>query len=256
MLAVFLRALVAPVYLVLLAALGPLAALGLAVAFFQGVLGHPEITYFVPLAAGVLLIALGSDYNIFLVGRIWDEAERLPLREAIVAAGSGASHAISAAGLVLSASFAALALVPVEAFQQLAFVLAVGPADRRLHRPDRAHPGGHVARRRALELAEPSPRHAPAHAAAGTGGSSDRRDSCAGAKGHSPGHLTGTPGASRGRTGGSARPLLWRRDGGDRDRRHRPRDRRGTAAPQFVSAGRSGTVELRDGASSTNSGVL
>ena len=125
-LAVFLRALVAPVYLVLLAALGPLAALGLAVVFFQGVLGHPEITYFVPLAAGVLLIALGSDYNIFLVGRIWDEAERLPLREAIVAAGSGASHAISAAGLILAASFAALALVPVEAFHQLAFVLAVG----------------------------------------------------------------------------------------------------------------------------------
>ena len=125
-LALFLRALVAPAYLVLLAALGPLAALGLAVAFFQGVLGHPEITYFVPLAAGVLLIALGSDYNIFLVGRIWDEAERLPLREAIVAAGSGASHAISAAGLVLSASFAALALVPVEAFRQLAFVLAAG----------------------------------------------------------------------------------------------------------------------------------
>ena len=125
-LAVFLRALVAPVYLVLLAALGPLAALGLAVVFFQGILGHPEITYFVPLAAGVLLVALGSDYNIFLVGRIWDEAERLPLRAAIVAAGSGASHAISAAGLVLAASFAALALVPVEAFQQLAFVLAAG----------------------------------------------------------------------------------------------------------------------------------
>ena len=95
-------------------------------AFFQGVLGHPEITYFVPLAAGVLLISLGSDYNIFLVGRIWDEAERRPLRQAIVAAGSGASHAISAAGLVLSASFAALALVPVEAFHQLAFVLAAG----------------------------------------------------------------------------------------------------------------------------------
>ena len=125
-LAVFLRAIVAPIYLVLLAALGPLAALGLAVAFFQGVLGHPEITYFVPLAAGVLLIALGSDYNIFLVGRIWDETDRLPLREAIVAAGSGASHAISAAGLVLSASFAALALVPLEAFHQLAFVLAAG----------------------------------------------------------------------------------------------------------------------------------
>lgn len=125
-LAVFLRALVAPVYLVLLAGLAPLAALGLAVGVFQGLLGYPEITYFVPLAAGVLLVALGSDYNIFLVGRIWSEAERLPLREAIVAAGSGASHAITAAGLVLSASFAALALIPVVAFQQLAFVLAVG----------------------------------------------------------------------------------------------------------------------------------
>jgi putative drug exporter of the RND superfamily len=125
-LAVFLRALVAPVYLVLLAALSPLAALGLVVAFFQGILGQPEITYFVPLAAGVLLVALGSDYNIFLVGRIWDEPDRLPFREAIVAAGSGASHAISAAGLVLSASFAALALVPIEAFHQLAFVLAAG----------------------------------------------------------------------------------------------------------------------------------
>ncbi len=125
-LAVFLRALVAPVYLVVLAALAPLAALGLAVGFFQGILGRPELTYFVPLAAGVLLIALGSDYNIFLVGRIWSEADQLPLREAIVAAGTGASHAITAAGLVLAASFAALALVPVEAFQQLAFVLAVG----------------------------------------------------------------------------------------------------------------------------------
>ncbi len=94
--------------------------------FFQGVLGDPELTYFVPLAAGVLLIALGSDYNIFLVGRIWSEAGRMPLREAIVAAGSGASHAISAAGLVLAASFAALALVPLVAFQQLAFVLSAG----------------------------------------------------------------------------------------------------------------------------------
>jgi putative drug exporter of the RND superfamily len=125
-LAVFLRALLAPAYLVVLAALAPLAALGLAVGFFQGLLGQPELTYFVPLAAGVLLVALGSDYNIFLVGRIWSEAGRQPLDEAIIAAGTGASHAISAAGLVLAASFAALALVPVSAFQQLAFVLAVG----------------------------------------------------------------------------------------------------------------------------------
>jgi RND superfamily putative drug exporter len=123
---VLLRALVAPLYLVLLAALSPLAAMGLAALFFQDFLGHAEITYFVPLAAGVLLVALGSDYNIFLVGRIWREAREKPLREAIISAGGGASHAISAAGLVLAASFGALALVPVNAFRELAFVLAVG----------------------------------------------------------------------------------------------------------------------------------
>ena len=125
-LVVFLRALVAPLYLVLLATLAPLAAMGMAVLLFQELLGYSEITYFVPLTAGVLLVALGSDYNIFLVGRIWREAREKPLREAIISAGSGASHAISAAGLVLAASFGALALVPVTSFRELAFVLAIG----------------------------------------------------------------------------------------------------------------------------------
>lgn len=125
-LAIFLRSLVAPLYLVLLAALSPLAALGLAVALFQGILGHPELTYFVPIIAGVLLVSLGSDYNVFLAGRIWGEAQRRPLHEAIVAGGAGAAHAISAAGVVLAASFAALALVPLQTFQELSFVLAAG----------------------------------------------------------------------------------------------------------------------------------
>lgn len=125
-LAIFLRSLIAPLYLVLLAALSPLAALGLAVALFQGVLDRPELTYFVPIVAGVLLVSLGSDYNVFLAGRIWGEARARPLREAIVSGGAGAAHAISAAGVVLAASFAALALVPLQTFQELSFVLAAG----------------------------------------------------------------------------------------------------------------------------------
>ncbi|MDQ3609285.1 MAG: MMPL family transporter [Actinomycetota bacterium] len=123
---VFLRGLVAPLYLVAVAAISPVAATGLAVYFFTGILGHPELSYFVPIAAGVLLIALGSDYNVFLVGRIWAEARRRPLKEAIVMAGAGASRAISAAGIVLAASFAATALVPVQTFQELAFLVGVG----------------------------------------------------------------------------------------------------------------------------------
>ncbi|MCP9490873.1 MAG: MMPL family transporter [Solirubrobacteraceae bacterium MAG38_C4-C5] len=123
---VFLRGLVAPLYLVAVAAISPLAATGLAVYFFTGILGYPELNYFVPIAAGVLLIALGSDYNVFLVGRIWAEARRRPLEEAIVMAGAGASRAISAAGIVLAASFAATALVPIQTFRELAFLVAVG----------------------------------------------------------------------------------------------------------------------------------
>lgn len=125
-LVVFLRGLVAPLYLVAASTLGPLAAVGLAVGLFQGLLGHGELSYFVPVAAGVLLVALGSDYNIFLVGRVWDEARRRPLEQAIIAAGAGAARAISAAGIVLAVSFAALALVPIAAFGELAFVMAAG----------------------------------------------------------------------------------------------------------------------------------
>ena len=125
-LVVFLRGLVAPLYLVAAALLAPFAAFGLAVALFQGALDRPELAYYVPVTAGVLLVALGSDYNIFLVGRVWAEARTRPLSEAIVVAGAGAARAISAAGIVLAVSFGALALVPVAPFQELAFVMAAG----------------------------------------------------------------------------------------------------------------------------------
>ncbi len=125
-LVVFLRGLVAPLYLVAAAALAPVAAIGLGVGLFELLLDAEELAYYVPVTAGVLLVALGSDYNILLVGRVWDEAQRRPLREATVVAGAGAARAISAAGIVLAFSFAALALVPLLAFQQLAFVMATG----------------------------------------------------------------------------------------------------------------------------------
>lgn len=125
-LVVFLRSLVAPVYLVAIALLAPVAATGLTVGLFQGLLGEDELAYYVPIAGGVLLVALGSDYNVFLVGRIWAEARERRWLEAIVVGGAGASRAISAAGLVLAASFAAIALVPVLPFRQLAFLVAAG----------------------------------------------------------------------------------------------------------------------------------
>ncbi len=125
-LAIFLRALVAPLYLVGASVLALAASLGLAAYAFQGVAGHTELTYFVPFAAAALLVSLGSDYNVFLVGRIWEEAGRRNLREAVAVAGARAATSITTAGLVLAGSFALLALVPVRPFRELAFTMAVG----------------------------------------------------------------------------------------------------------------------------------
>jgi hypothetical protein len=82
--------------------------------------------YFVPIAGGVLLVSLGSDYNVFVVGRIWEEARHRPVRDAVRIAAPRASGAITTAGLALAASFAMLALIPLEQFRQLALLMAIG----------------------------------------------------------------------------------------------------------------------------------
>jgi RND superfamily putative drug exporter len=126
LLAIFLRALVAPLYLVLASALALLASVGLATTVFHRILGFPDLTYYVPLTAGVLLVSLGADYNLFVVGRIWQEARRLPVGEAIAVAAPRASRAVTIAGLTLALSFSLLAIVPLAAFREFAFVMAVG----------------------------------------------------------------------------------------------------------------------------------
>jgi putative drug exporter of the RND superfamily len=126
LLALFLRALVAPLYLLAASLLSVAATLGLTTYVFQGLMGHSDLTYYVPFAAGVLLVSLGSDYNVFVAGRIWQEAARRPLREAIAVAAPRASRSISVAGVALAASFAMLAIVPIDGFRELAFMMAVG----------------------------------------------------------------------------------------------------------------------------------
>jgi RND superfamily putative drug exporter len=125
-LAVFLRALVAPVYLVAASLLALGASLGLTVLIFQELEGYGELTFYVPFAGTVLLVALGSDYNIYLVGRVWAEARERPLRQAVAVAGARATSAITVAGIVLALSFAMLALVPLRPFRELAFLLSAG----------------------------------------------------------------------------------------------------------------------------------
>jgi putative drug exporter of the RND superfamily len=122
----FMRAIVAPVALLAVNVLSVTATMGALVWVFQHRLGYPDITYYVPFAGAVLLISLSSDYNVLIAGRIWREAERRPMREAIAVAIPRASRAIRAAGLSLAASFALVALIPIRPFRELAAVMALG----------------------------------------------------------------------------------------------------------------------------------
>ena len=126
LLALFLRALVAPLYLLAASVASVAATLGLTTYVFQGLLGHTDLTYYVPLGTGVLLVSLGSDYNVYVVGRIWEELRVRKLRDAIAVAAPRASKAISIAGVALAFSLATLAIIPLDGFREFAFIMCVG----------------------------------------------------------------------------------------------------------------------------------
>lgn len=126
LLVIFLRALVAPLYLLASTVLALGATLGLTVVFFQGYLGQDDVTFYVPFAASVLLLSLGSDYNLFAVGHVWQLAKERGLKEALRIGAPQSTRAITAAGIALAASFGLLALVPLRPFQELGFMLGVG----------------------------------------------------------------------------------------------------------------------------------
>ena len=125
-LALFLRSLVAPLYLLAASVLALLGALGLSAYLYEPLFDPNAFPFFVPFAVSILLLALGSDYNIFLAGSVWDEARERPLREAVAVASARAARPIAAAGLILAASFALLALVPLTTFRAIALTMALG----------------------------------------------------------------------------------------------------------------------------------
>ena len=126
LLALFLRSLVAPLLLVGTSLLGVAATLGLTAYATRTVLGTADVTYYVPLAVGVLLFSLGTDYNLFIVGRIWQESDRGDIGTAIRAAVPRAGRAISIAALALAGSFATLWIIPIAPFQTFALAVGVG----------------------------------------------------------------------------------------------------------------------------------
>jgi len=122
----FLRAFVAPIALLGCSVLAIGATLGLTTWLFQDKLGADGLTFYVPFAAAVLLVALGSDYNIFGIGPAWREARSRPLRDALAITLPHSARAIRTAAVTLAVSFGLLLLVPLRPFRELAFALSVG----------------------------------------------------------------------------------------------------------------------------------
>jgi len=109
-LALVLRSLVAPLYLILSVVLSYLASLGVAVIVLIGFAGQGGITFVLPFLMFIFLLALGEDYNILVMTRIREEAEGRPLREAVVRAVGATGPTVTSAGLVLAGTFAVLAI--------------------------------------------------------------------------------------------------------------------------------------------------
>lgn len=124
--AALLRAVVAPLYLVGTVVLSFAFALGASSLVFTHLLGQPDSDPALPLFAFIFLVALGVDYNLFLVGRIREERARLPTRDAAVAGLARTGGVITSAGLILAGTFAALIALPVEGLVQVGFTIAFG----------------------------------------------------------------------------------------------------------------------------------
>jgi putative drug exporter of the RND superfamily len=111
LLALVMRSLVAPLYLIASVALSYFAALGLAVLLFIEIGGSGGITFILPFLLFIFLLALGEDYNILVMTRIREEAHRFPLRQAVSRALGVTGTTVTSAGLVLAGTFAVFAVV-------------------------------------------------------------------------------------------------------------------------------------------------
>ena len=121
-----LRALVAPIVLIASVIGSFLAALGASVFVFQTALDRPHEDNSYPLFVFIFLVALGIDYNIFLMTRVREETRRIGTRPGIVKAVTVTGGVITSAGCVLAATFAVLATLPLTQFVQIGAAVAFG----------------------------------------------------------------------------------------------------------------------------------
>ena len=123
---VLLRSILAPFLLIVTTVLSFGTAMGVSALVFNNLFEFPGADPAVPLFGFVFLVALGIDYNIFLMTRVREESLKHGTREGVLRGLTVTGGVITSAGVVLAATFAALAVIPILFLAQLAFIVAFG----------------------------------------------------------------------------------------------------------------------------------
>jgi len=125
-LALLLRALIAPLVLIASVIVSFLCTLGISVLFIRYVVGDAGFDASIPTFAFIFLVALGIDYTIFLMGRVREEARKHGTREGMLRALSATGPVITSAGIILAGTFSVLMTLPVTYTFDLGFMVALG----------------------------------------------------------------------------------------------------------------------------------
>lgn len=126
-LALLLRSLLAPLYLMLAVVLSFFSTTGATVMVFQGAAGHPGVSYALPIMLYLFVVAIGTDYNILMIARLREEAEEgTDPRTAADLAIEHGGPSVAAAGLILAGTFSSMMLAGMALLTEMGFSVAAG----------------------------------------------------------------------------------------------------------------------------------
>lgn len=126
LLLVYLRSITATAYLIGTVLLSYFSALGLGWVLLHYIFNVEAIQGFIPLYAFVFIVALGEDYNIFMISSIWKKSKQLPLLQAIKEGVAESGSVITSAGLILAGTFAILTTLPIQILVHFGTITAIG----------------------------------------------------------------------------------------------------------------------------------
>jgi len=123
---ILLRSLLAPLYMIATVLFNFGATLGIATWLFLDVLHHQSLIYMLPIFVFVILVAVGSDYNIFLISRLREECRQKSLPEAVRHAVANTGGVITSCGIILAGTFATLTTASLQMVLQVGGAIAIG----------------------------------------------------------------------------------------------------------------------------------